>query len=128
MVQSSQGKLEFDTMDDSDADQVIAALVSLAVRQSFMEYVILPDAAGIVEAFAGEAVVHVGDDIPDADYVTMLDSMPALAEAARALFVEEPSTGELAAAAEFVLEGLYLTKRLAKDASGARALYRTRNR
>ena len=29
---------------------------------------------------------------------------------------------------EFVLEGLYLTKRLAKDASGARALYRARNR
>jgi magnesium chelatase subunit I len=40
----------------------------------------------------------------------------------------EASDGELAAAVEFVLEGLYLTKRLAKDASGARALYRARNR
>jgi len=35
MVQSTQGKIEFDTMDDSDSDQVIAALVSLAVRQCF---------------------------------------------------------------------------------------------
>ena len=38
------------------------------------------------------------------------------------------SDGEKAAAVEFVLEGLYLTKRLAKDASGARALYRSRTR
>ncbi len=128
MVQSTQGKIEFDTLDDADADQIIAALVSLAVRQSFMEYVILPDAGAILEAFEGEAVVHVGDDLPDADYASVLATMPALAAAARGLFVEEPSPGALASAAEFILEGLYLTKRLAKDASGARALYRTRNR
>jgi magnesium chelatase subunit I len=128
VIQSSQGKLEFDTMEDAEADQVIAALVSLAVRQSFMEYVILPDAGAIIEAFSEDTVVHVGDDVPDADYAAMLDAMPALSAAARSLFVAEPSEGELAAAAEFVLEGLYLTKRLAKDASGARALYRSRNR
>jgi magnesium chelatase subunit I len=32
----------------------------------------------------------------------------------------------MAAALEFLLEGLHLTKRLNKDASGARALYRRR--
>jgi len=128
MVQSSQGKLEFDTMGDEDTDQIIAALIGLAVRQAFMDYVILDDAAGIVDAFDGEAIVHVGDDLADGEYEAFLTSMPALAKAARALFVDEPSSGELASAAELILEGLYLTKRLAKDASGARALYRTRNR
>jgi magnesium chelatase subunit I len=127
MVQSTQGKIEFDTMDDSDADQVIAALVSLAVRQCFAD-VLLEEASDIVEAFNGEAIVHTGDDLPDADYLAVLDAMPALEGPVDRIAGPGASDGEKAAAVEFVLEGLYLTKRLAKDASGARALYRSRNR
>ncbi|MFZ1063126.1 MAG: sigma 54-interacting transcriptional regulator [Acidimicrobiales bacterium] len=128
MVQSTQGKIEFDTMDDSDSDQVIAALVSLAVRQCFNEYVLLEEAPEIVEAFQTEALVHTGDDLPDRDYLAVLGAMPALDTPVRRVAGPDASDGELAAATEFVLEGLYLTKRLAKDASGARALYRSRNR
>jgi magnesium chelatase subunit I len=127
MVQSTQGKIEFDTMDDSDADQVIAALVSLAVRQCFSD-VLLEEAPEIVEAFNSEAIVHTGDDLPDADYLAVLDAMPALEAPVERIAGPGASDGEKAAAVEFVLEGLYLTKRLAKDASGARALYRSRNR
>ena len=128
MVQSTQGKIEFDTMDDSDSDQVIAALVALAVRQCFTEYVLLEEAPEIVAAFNTEALVHTGDDLPDADYVAVLAAMPALDAPVRRVAGPEASDGELASAAEFILEGLYLTKRLAKDASGARALYRSRTR
>ena len=128
MVQSTQGKIEFDTMDDDDADQVIAALISLAVRQSFIEHVVLEEAAEIVAAFASEAVVHTGDDLPDDAYLDVLAVMPALDAAARRVAGPDASDGAVVAAAEFVLEGLHLTKRLAKDASGARALYRSRNR
>ncbi len=128
MVQSTQGKIEFDTMDDNDSDQVIAALVSLAVRQCFNEYVLLEEAPEIVEAFSSEALVHTGDDLPDKDYVNVLAAMPALDVPVRRVAGPSATDGELAAATEFILEGLYLTKRLAKDASGARALYRSRNR
>jgi magnesium chelatase subunit I len=127
MVQSTQGKIEFDTMDDSDADQVIAALVSLAVRQCFAE-VLLEEASEIVDAFNSEAIVHTGDDLPDENYLEVLAAMPALASPVERIAGPGASDGEKAAAVEFVLEGLYLTKRLAKDASGARALYRSRNR
>jgi magnesium chelatase subunit I len=127
MVQSTQGKIEFDTMDDSDADQVIAALVSLAIRQCFSD-VLLEEAPEIVGAFNSEAIVHTGDDLPDADYLAVLAAMPALAAPVERIAGPHASDGEKAAAVEFVLEGLYLTKRLAKDASGARALYRSRNR
>jgi magnesium chelatase subunit I len=123
MVQSTQGKIEFDTMDDEDSDQVIAALISLAVRQSFMEHVVLEEAGAIVEAFASEAVVHTGDDLADQDYLDVLAVMPALNTAARRVAGEGASDGVVASATEFVLEGLHLTKRLAKD-----ALYRSRNR
>lgn len=54
--------------------------------------------------------------------------MPALDAAARRVAGPDASDGVVVAAAEFILEGLHLTKRLAKDASGARALYRSRNR
>jgi magnesium chelatase subunit I len=128
MVQSTQGKIEFDTMDDSDSDQVIAALVSLAVRQCFAEHVLLEEAPAIVEAFNSEALVHTGDDLPDRDYLAVLAAMPALDAPVRRIAGPGASDGELAAAVEFVLEGLYLTKRLAKDAAGPRALYRSRNR
>jgi len=128
MVQSTQGKIEFDTMDDNDSDQVIAALVSLAVRQCFNEYVLLEEAPEIVEAFSSEALVHTGDDLPDKDYLSVLAAMPALDGPVRRVAGPSATDGELAAATEFILEGLYLTKRLAKDASGARALYRSRNR
>src|SRR5487761_2776245 len=128
MVQSTQGKIEFDTMDDTDADQVIAALVALAVRQGFLEHVVLEEAAEIVAAFASEAVVHTGDDLPDDAYLDVLAVMPALDAAARRVAGPDASNGAVVAAAEFVLEGLHLTKRLAKDAAGARALYRSRSR
>jgi magnesium chelatase subunit I len=127
-VQSTQGKIEFDTMDDSDSDQIIAALVSLAVRQCFAEHVLLEEGPEIVEAFNDEVLVHTGDDLADQSYLDVLAAMPALDAPVRRIAGPEAGDGELAAAVEFVLEGLYLTKRLAKDASGARALYRARNR
>jgi magnesium chelatase subunit I len=128
MVQSTQGKIEFDTMDDNDSDQVIAALVSLAVRQCFTENVLLEEGPEIVEAFNDEVLVHTGDDLADQSYLDVLAAMPELDAPVRRIAGPEASDGELAAAVEFVLEGLYLTKRLAKDSSGARALYRARNR
>ena len=128
MVQSTQGKIEFDTMDDEDADQIISALVSLAVRQCFSEHVVLEEAGAILDEFNAEVIVHTGDDLADQDYLLVLAAMPALSAAAARVAGDRASDGALASAAEFVLEGLYLTKRLAKDAAGARALYRSRTR
>ncbi len=127
MIQSTQGKIEFDTLDDDEAERVIPALIALATRQSFAQHVVLERAADIVGEFDGEVVVHVGEDLPSSDYARTLDAMPALREAAaRVANSEEP--GELAAATEYVLEGLFVTKRLGKDTSGPLAQYRARSR
>jgi magnesium chelatase subunit I len=128
VVQSTQGKIEIDTMDDSDVDQIIAALVALAVRQSFTENVLLEEAGEIVEAFTHEVIVHVGEDLTAASYLEVLANLPSLEPPVRRIAGPDAGPGEMAAALEFVLEGLHLTKRLGKDSSGGRALYRTRNR
>ena len=128
LVQSTQGKIEIDAIDDTDPTLLIAGLVSLAVRQCFAEHVALQEAGEIVEAFANEVIVHVGDDLPATDYQSVLASIPVLEPPVRRIAGPKAGPAEMAAALEFVLEGLHLTKRLAKDASGARALYRSRNR
>lgn len=128
LVQSTQGKIEIDAMDDTDPSLLISGLVSLAVRQCFAEHVALQEAGEIVDAFANEVIVHVGDDLPATDYLAVLASIPVLEPPVRRIAGPVAGPLEMAAALEFVLEGLHLTKRLAKDASGARALYRSRNR
>ena len=128
MVQSTQGKIEIDAMDDTDPSLLIAGLVTLATRQCFTENVALQEAGEIVDAFTEEVIVHVGDDLPAQDYLSVLAHMPVLEPPVRRIAGPTAGPAEMAAALEFVLEGLHLTKRLAKDASGARALYRSRNR
>ena len=41
-------------------------------------------------------------------------------------YADSASRGEVAAAAEFVLEGLHLTRRIDKDAVGGRTVYGAR--
>lgn len=128
MVQSSQGKIELDTLDDTDADTLIASLVAASVRQCLSTHVLLEEANDIVAAFSGDVVVHTGDDLPVATYLDVLATMPILEPPVRRVAGPQAGDAEMAAALEFILEALYQTKRLAKDASGARALYRSRQR
>ena len=126
IVQAATGKLELEGLDDQEPERVIATLVALAVRQCFTEHVVLDDAAALVASFEGEVVVHAGDDLPDAHYAEVLAALPALAAAVDQVAGAGAGPGQRAAATEFVLEGLHLTKRLAKEARGPRALYRAR--
>jgi len=106
----------------------MAQLVSAAVLSVFRRRVTLEDPGSIVAAFEGEMVVHAGDDLPSSAYLEVLRDAPALEPPARAIggLDAQESPALLASALEFLLEGLHLTKRLNKDASGARALYRSR--
>ncbi len=79
----------------------------------------------ILTSFDGSTVVHTGDDVSAADYVKVLNQMPALRDPVLALAGSE-SPGAVASATEFVLECLHLSKRLNKEASGSRATYRGR--
>jgi magnesium chelatase subunit I len=106
----------------------LAPLVAAAVLSVFRRRVTLADPAAVLASFEAEAVVHTGDDLDSAGYVAVLHDLPALAPPVRDLAGPEgeESPALLASALEFLLEGLHLTKRLNKDASGGRALYRSR--
>jgi magnesium chelatase subunit I len=80
----------------------------------------------IVEQFEGGGVAHTGGEMSSDQLAGLVDQFPALAAPVRQLAGDDRSPAAVAAAAEFVLEGLHLAKRLNKDESGARATYRSK--
>jgi magnesium chelatase subunit I len=130
LLPSTQGKIEVEAMEEGHEDEVVAQLVAAATLSVFRRRVTLDDPQSIVGAFHDQIVVHVGDDMPSAAYLSVLADMPELEPPTRKLAGPEAAEAEspalMASALEFLLEGLHLTKRLNKDASGARALYRGR--
>ena len=80
----------------------------------------------IVASFEDGSVVHTGEDVPAARVPRPARrSSTACPSVLADLGVGESPAG-IASGIEFVLEGLHLTKRLNKDAVGARATYRGR--
>jgi magnesium chelatase subunit I len=130
LVPSTQGKIEVEAMEEGHEEEVVAQLLAAATLSIFRRRVTLDDPQSIVGAFHDQVVVHVGDDMPSASYLSVLADMPELEPSTRKLAGPEAAEAEspalMASALEFLLEGLHLTKRLNKDASGARALYRGR--
>jgi magnesium chelatase subunit I len=128
LVPSTQGKVEVEAMEEGREQDVVAQLVAAATLAVFRRRVTLNDPGTIVAAFTEQVVVHAGDDLPSAAYLAVLAEIPELEPPTRALAgpdaAESPAL--MASALEFLLEGLHLTKRLNKDSSGARALYRGR--
>ncbi len=127
---STQGKVEIEALEEGREGEVVAQLVGAALLAVFRRRVRLEDPASVVDSFGEEVVVHVGDDLASSEYLKVLQVQPALEGPVRALAGPEANEtpGLVASALEFLLEGLHLTKRLNKDAYGARALYRSRKR
>jgi len=61
--------------------------------------------------------VSTGEDVPSVTQAALADQIPALQPAIGELTGGDTSAAAVAAAVEFVLEGLHLSKRLNKDAS-----------
>ncbi len=128
IVTSTQGKIEIEAMEEGREEDLIAQFVAASVLQVFRRRVVLEESAELLDAFEGGVVVHAGDDLPAAAYLEVLAELPALEPPTRVIAGEGAGPEEMAAALEFLLDGLHLTKRLNKDASGPRALYRQKKR
>jgi magnesium chelatase subunit I len=126
LAASSIGKIEIESMDEGREGAIFDGLVRAAVHQVFTDRFDPTQAPGIVEAFEAGTVAHTGEDRTSAELAALVDDVPALAAPVAALAGSDTSTAAVAAAVEFVLEGLHLTRRLNKDAAGSSATYRGR--
>jgi magnesium chelatase subunit I len=126
LIASTLGKLEIEMMDDDEDLEVVAQLIRGAVLQTFRDHVAVERLGEVVDAFDEGLAVEVGPQSPASAYVALVGEIPALGEAVTSIVGRSPSPGELAAAAELVLEGLHLTRRLNKDVVVATVTYRSR--
>jgi magnesium chelatase subunit I len=122
---STAGKVEIETLDEGDDGAVLDRIVKTSVLGVFRRLCPMETLRDALGEFDGGTIVHTGDDVASADYVTALGALPALRAAVLPLAGSEHPAA-LASAVELVLEGLHLSRRLNKDASGGRATYRGR--
>ncbi len=125
LVSSTAGKLEFETVEDGREEQVLDRIVKAATLNTFRARCRPEQLTQLVSAFETGLVVHTGTDVPSGEYTKLLPDLPGLRDTLADREVGE-TPAAVAAALEVVLEGLHLSKRLNKDAVGARATYRGR--
>jgi magnesium chelatase subunit I len=126
LASSTAGKLEIEVLEEGRDEQVVEHLLKGATLSVFREHVPQEQLRAVVEAFDDDRIVQAGEDVLAADYLDLLADLPGLREVVSALTGGDDSPAMVASAVEFVLEGLHLSKRLNKDAVGARAQYRSR--
>jgi magnesium chelatase subunit I len=127
LASSTAGKVEIDSIEEGRDEQIIEHLLKAAVLSVFRDHLPIEDLRPVIDAFDGSRVVHAGEDVLSADYVALITEIPELREPVRRLTGGDESAAAVAAAVEFVLEGLHLSKRLNKETVGARAQYRGRS-
>jgi magnesium chelatase subunit I len=126
LVASMAGKIEIESVDERREDAVFEQIVRGAVLQTFKRRVPGDKTKDVVAAFEAGATANTGEDVSSADLVQFAASVPALRTLTARLVDGDESPAAIASAVEFVLEGLHLAKRLNKDASGGRAVYRSK--
>jgi magnesium chelatase subunit I len=126
LASSTAGKLEIETIEEGRDEQIVHQLMLSAVLSIFREYIAVENLRDVVEAFEGDRIVQAGEDVSAAEYVALLAELPGIAGPVAELTGGNNSPAMVASAVEFILEGLHLSKRLNKDAVGARAQYRGR--
>ena len=122
LVSSTSGKIEMETLGDGGEDKVIGKLVQRAVLNVFNRHFGAAELDEAVAAFQGGLAIEVGDDMPSREYVRQMGEARPLHAAAKKLGAGDPVA--VAAALEFVLEGLHLSKKLNKDVRGGHPRYR----
>ena len=126
LAASTGGKVEIDSLEDGREGIILDGLVKMAVLTTFKELVAFESVREVLAAFEQGVVAHTGEDVPSEQVVAVLAEAPVLEPAVTALAGADSSAAARAAAVEFVLEGLHLSKRLNKDVNGGSATYRSK--
>lgn len=120
---SMSGKIEIEyAAEEATSTQVVERLLDRAVLAVFDRRVNVEDLAPVVQHFASGWGVEVGDAMRSEDYLDGVRLIPGLRDAIHALGpIESPAF--IAAASEFLFEGLHLHEKLNRNREGGRFRY-----
>ena len=123
LVTGTSGKLELEYAGEERSEgEVVRGLLQRSIRGVFDAVVPLEGMASVIDSFQQGWKVEVAADMRATDYLDGLDEIPGLRDAAARLAGGD-SPERLAAAIEFLLEGLHLSNRLNKTETERGARY-----
>jgi len=126
IVPTLRGKVEFEVSEEGREDEILAHLLRRAIAETFRSRLGGADMSGLLAKFEDGGSIESGELISATELLRRTGEVPGLARIMARLGMEgRESFGEAAAAIEFVLEGLYLIRRLSKDTSDGVTTYRT---
>ena len=124
VVPTLLGKVEFEMGEEGRERDVLTHLLRLAVAETYRSRLSGLDLTGFTNLFAEGAVVETGELVPGADLLAQVGPVSGLSKVLDRLgHGDDATAGQVAAAIEFVLEGLHLTRRIDKDSVAGRTVY-----
>jgi len=112
------GKGERESGEEGREGEALAHLLRTATAETFRAHLAGLDLSGFTGLVAEGDVVETGELVGADELLRQIGAVPGLAKVLERLGLgDAPTRGEAAAAVEFVLEGLYLTRRLSKDST-----------
>ena len=126
IVPTLRGKVEFEVSEEGREEEILNHLLRRAIAETFRSRLGGADLSGLLAKFEDGGSIESGEMVSATELLRRTGEVPGLAKIMARLGMEgRESFGEAAAAIEFVLEGLYLIRRLSKDTSDGTATYRT---
>jgi len=123
IVATTDGKLELEYgVGEKTQEQIILKLIEKALLSVFDEYLDVDDLELLVSSFQEGWWVEVADDMPAQEYLNHLTQVRGLRQGIEKLNIGE-SPGEMAAAIEFILEGLHLHNKLNREVVDGKVIY-----
>jgi magnesium chelatase subunit I len=124
VVPTLLGKLEFEMGEEGRETDVVQHLLRVATAETFRSFLSGLDLSGFTELFATGNTVETGELVAASELLGQVGTVPGLSKVLDRLgHGDAASEGEVAAAVELVLEGLHLTRRIAKETVDGRSIY-----
>jgi magnesium chelatase subunit I len=126
IVPTLRGKVEFEVSEEGREEEILVHLLRRAIAETFRARLGGADLTGLLAKFEDGGTIESGELVSSTELLRRTGEVPGLAKIMSRLgMAGRESFGEAAAAVEFVLEGLYLIRRLSKDSSNGTTTYRT---
>ena len=118
VVPTLTGKVEFEVDEEGRELEVLEHLLRRATVETFRHRLGASDLRALIDRFDEGLVVRSGDLVPARELLDQVGPLAGLAQVMELLGIEEgaETPGLAAAALEFAMEGLYLNRRISKDA------------
>ncbi|MFG3552997.1 magnesium chelatase [Micromonospora sp. NPDC047557] len=111
-----RGKVEFESGEEGREIEILAHLLRTATAETFRAHLAGLDLSGFTALVEDGTAIETGELVGSTELLRQVGTVPGLAKVLDRLGLgDAPTPEEAAAAVEFVLEGLHLTRRLGKD-------------